>query len=183
MCPSCRLDARIKAAQTGRPGISGGVGPSNPPPNPPPNSGNGFWQTPPQGQYAPGTARVTATASPRSTALATIAPETRALVALGYPMWPLALLAMLGSRQSSEVRRQALQALGFNFGCLGLTVGFGAIAHLPFLIGLSAIPLYVLIGPVWLVASIVYAVRVWCGEDVRVPLVTEWLDQREAQAA
>jgi hypothetical protein len=173
LCPSCRLDQRIKSAASGRPGISGGVGPSNPPPgppppgpppSPPPGPNAGFWPAQP----------------PRPGALAAVSPETRALVGLSYPMWPLAVLALLGSSGSPEVRRQALQALGFNFGCAGLYIGLGAVAHLP-LLGISAWPLLIMLGPVWLVASIVFAVKAFSGEDVRVPLISEWLDRRDGR--
>jgi hypothetical protein len=171
-CPSCRLEQRIKTASSARQGIAGGVGPSNPPPNPPPPN------PPPPGPSA----RMWPAPPPRSTALATVSPETRALVALGYPMWPLAILTLLGSSGSPEVRRQALQALGFNFGCAGMYLGLGAIAHLP-LLGISAWPLLAMLGPVWLVASIVFAFKAWNAEDVRVPLISEWLDRREAHAS
>jgi len=171
-CPSCRLEQRIKAATSARPGIAGGVGPSNPPPQPPP----------PNPPPPPGRSAGAWVAAPRSSALATVSPETRALVALSYPMWPLALLTLLGSAGSPAVRRQALQALGFNFGCAGLYLGLGAIAHLP-LLGISAWPLLAMLGPVWIVASIVFAFKAWNEEDVRVPLISEWLDRREAPKA
>ena len=161
LCPSCRLDERIKTAASARKGLEGQVGPSKPPPQPPP-----------RGNSAP---RVTAT-----TALGTITPETRALVALGYPLWPLAALSLCSPRTAPLVRRQAVQALAFNFGCFGLWFGLGAIAHIP-LLGISAVPLLAILFPVWFVASVVYGIRVWNGDDVRVPIVSEWLDEREAR--
>jgi predicted membrane metal-binding protein len=109
--------------------------------------------------------------------LATVSPETRGLVALGYPLWPLAALALLG-RPAPPVRRQAVQALAFNFGCFGLYFGLGALVHVP-LLGISALPLFWFLLPVWLVASVVYGFRLFNGEDVRVPLVSDWLDDRE----
>jgi len=155
LCPACRLEQRIKAVATARPGLKGGVGPSNPSP------------PPPLPQRAP-----------RTTALATVSPETRALLGLGYPLWPLAALAMLAPRRSPEVQRQALQALGFNFGSLSLYFGLHALTYIPFL-GLSAWPLLAVIFPVWLVASVIYGIKVWNGDDVRVPLVSDWLDEHE----
>ena len=169
LCPSCRLEQRMKTASSARPGIAGQVGPSNPPPpTPPPPS-----PPPPPGPYA------SWPAARRSGALATVAPETRALVALAYPMWPLALLTLLCSSGVPEVRRQALQALGFNFGLAGLYFGLHGIVHLPLLLGVSAWPLLAMLGPVWLVSSVVFAFKAWNGEDVRVPLISEWLDRRE----
>jgi hypothetical protein len=156
LCPACRLDERIKAAASARPGLKGGIGPSNPSPPPPP----------------------TPRPAPRTTALATVSPETRALLGLGYPLWPLAALALLGPRRSPEVHRQALQALGFNFGTLGMYFGLSGLTHIP-LLGLSAWPLLAVLFPVWLVASVIYGIKVWNGDEVRVPLVSDWLDERE----
>lgn len=148
--------------------INGGVGPSQgawqapPPPQPPPYQ---------QAQAAP--PRVTVQTG---TGLA-VRPETRALVALSYPFWPLALLALLDSKGWYFVRRQAWQALGFNFGMWGFGAVLGGIASLPIL-GASAWPLLPFIVPVWIVASIVYGFRVWNGEDVNVPIVGDWVDAR-----
>lgn len=162
LCPSCRLDQRVRTAATARRGLGGGVGPSNPPPGPAPKPSQ------PQ-QYAP------------AGTLAAVSIETRALLGLGYPLWPLALLPLLGPKKVPQVRRQAIQALALNFGSFGLYFGLGAIAHIP-LLGLSALPLLAVLFPIWLVASVVYGIRVWNGEDVRVPLVSDWLDEREHRA-
>ncbi len=163
LCPGCRLDQRIKSAQSARAGLTGQVGPSSPPPPiPPPQAQPG---RPPQ---------------PRATAtLATVSPETRALLAFGYPIWPLAALALLDPKRVPEVRRQALQSLAFNFGSYALIISLGAITHIPIL-GWSAFPLFVLGFPVWLVLSVIYGVKVWYGDDVRIPLISDWLDVREA---
>jgi uncharacterized membrane protein len=104
-------------------------------------------------------------------------PESRALVALGYPFWPLALIALLDSGKSDFVRRNALQALGFNAGMYALGALFTAIASIPF-IGLSAIPLMMLMVPLTVVASVVYGYRVWHGDNVHVPFVSDLIDER-----
>ena len=162
LCPGCRLERRLQAAAAARPGIAGRVGPSNPPPQPPP------------GRSVPPPA-------PRpSTALATVSLETRALLGLGYPFWPLAALALLDPKRSPVVRRQATQALAVNFGLFGLWLALETIVHVP-LLGLSAWPLLTALFPVWLVASVVFGVRVWQGEEPRVPLVSDWLDERESR--
>ncbi len=161
ICPSCRLDRRIKAAQAARPELGGRVGPSNPPPRetaPPP-------YVDPQPQAA------------ASTSLATVPLETRGLLALGYPLWPLAAIALLSPSKSPESRRQAIQAIAFNFATFGLYFALGAIVHIP-LLGLSAWPLLIGLLPVWLVASVVFGLKVWNGEDVRVPVIADWLDQK-----
>ncbi len=45
------------------------------------------------------------------------------------------------------------------------------------LLGISAIPILAVLAPVWLVASVLYGFKVWHGEEVRVPLVSDWLDE------
>ena len=37
--------------------------------------------------------------------------------------------------------------------------------------------------PVWVVASVVYAFKVWQGEDVDVPIVSDWVDARLPHSA
>jgi uncharacterized membrane protein len=161
-CPSCQLAARIDAAARRGTMINGGVGPSRgtyAPPPPPPNYGP---PPPPSVQ--------------RGAALA-VRPETRALVALSYPFWPLALIALLDPKASRFVKRQAWQALGFNLGMYGLGALLSAAAAIPFL-GFGAWPLLPFVVPVTIVASVVYAFRVWQGDDINVPIVSDWVDAR-----
>ena len=160
----------MKAAGAARPELHGNVGPSRPGREP-------RREAPPP----PPTYSAVANVPEGTHALASVSFETRALLALGYPFWPLAALALLDSKRSPAVRHQALQALGLNFGLFGLWVGLGAIAQIPIL-GFSAWPLLALLMPLWLVATIVYAVKVFQGDEVRVPLVTDWLEEREARA-
>lgn len=150
-CPGCRLAARIDAAKHG-----GGL-PGEVPPRPQRSA------VPPQ--------------APRAAAVMTTRPESRALVALGYPFWPLALLALFDGSRSPFIRRQAWQALGFNFGIYGLGFALSAIASIP-LIGMSAWPLLPFVVPVAVVASVVYGFKVWHGEDVRVPFISDVLDEK-----
>ncbi len=160
ICPGCRLERRIEAASSARSGLTGGIGPSNPPPQPPP----------PSATYTP---------APRPAgALATVSPETRGLLALGYPLWPLAAVALLDPKRSPVVRRQAIQALALNFGLFGLGTALAVISHI-WVLGFPAIVLFPFLFPLWLIASIVYGFKVWNGDDVRVPLVSDWLDERE----
>lgn len=168
-CPSCVLAARIDAARQTN-AINGGVGPSygtyaEPPPGP------AYSAAPPPPPSPP-----PPSVQPRA-AVATCCPETRALVALSYPFWPLALLALADSKGSLFVRRQAWQALGFNFGMYGLWALLSAIAELP-LIGLSAWPLLPFVIPVAVVANVVYAFKVWQGDDVNFPIVSDLVDAR-----
>jgi len=161
-CPSCRLAARIDEAAAQRQGLTGTVGPSY-------GSADGYAQ---ERSRQPRTQP-----PPRAAGLAEVRPESRALVALGYPFWPLALIALFDPARSEFVRRNAWQALGFNAGMYGLGWLFSTIAAIPF-IGISAWPLLPFIVPVTIVASVVYAIKVWHGEDVRVPFVSDIVDQR-----
>ncbi len=163
-CPGCRLAARIEAAHVAGE-LPGQVPPrrtmSAPPPMPPP-----LYERPPVR---------------RSSAAMTVRAESRALVALSYPFWPLALLALLDGSHSAFVRRQAVQALGFNLGMYGIWVALCAIAAIP-VIGFSAWPLLPLVVPVAVVASVVYGLKTWNGEEVRVPIVSDFIDARSTAA-
>lgn len=157
-CPGCRLAARIDAASGGH------ELPGHVPPRPK------YQAPPPPPQYEPPQTQ-------RRSAVAEVRPESRALVALSYPFWPLALLALLDRSKSPFVKRQAYQALGFNFGMYGIGMALTWIAAIPF-IGFSAWPLLPFVVPVAIVASVVYGVKVWYGEDVRVPIVSDFLDSK-----
>jgi len=104
-------------------------------------------------------------------------PESRALVALAYPLWPLGLLALLERKQSRFLRRQTFQALGFNLGFFAFAMVLTWLASIPWL-GLSAEIILPLLLPLFVVASIFYGIKVWHGQDVRVPLISDWLDER-----
>jgi uncharacterized membrane protein len=103
--------------------------------------------------------------------------ESRALVALGYPLWPLALISLLDRKQSRGLRRQAFQALGFNVGLFGFWALLSLVAQLPF-IGISAMVLVPFLVPLFLIASVYYGIKTWNGDEVRIPVVTSWLDER-----
>jgi len=152
-CPSCRLSAKVEAATTTRQQIPGQV-----PPRPAPATVRG---------------RVTVAALPDPV-------ESRALVALGYPLWPLALLSLLDRKQSRTLRRQALQALGFNAGFWGFGALLWLIAQVPFM-GFSAWVLLPLLPILFLISSVYYGIKTWNGDDVRVPVVGSWIDDRLSQ--
>jgi uncharacterized membrane protein len=115
-------------------------------------------------------------------ALATVSPETRALLGLGYPLWPLAVIAMLDPKKSAPVRRQAIQALALNGGMFGLFTVLTGLSHFWLVISWPAWVMLPFLFPVWLVATVVYGYKAWQGEDVRVPLVSDWLDERERRS-
>ena len=160
-CPSCRLAAKMEAAGTAKKAVAGEV---------PPRSQQ-WWNTGPQqaAQPAPqARASVSEVEDP---------PESRALVALGYPLWPLALLALFDRKQSRKLRRHAYQALGFNVGMAALYGLLMLLTGIP-LLGISAGLMLAFILPVFVVLSVYYGIKAWHGDDVRVPIISDWLDDR-----
>jgi uncharacterized membrane protein len=161
MCPSCRLAAKIDAAAAGAKAVAGEV----------PPRAEQWWRTGPQQAAAP-------TPQARATVVeADDPPESRALVALGYPLWPLALLALFDRKQSRRLRRHAYQALGFN---IGMALLYGALmlfTNIPVL-NISAGLMLAFLLPVFIVMSVYYGIKAWHGDDVRVPIISDWLDDR-----
>jgi uncharacterized membrane protein len=149
-CPSCRLAAKVDAATATRQQIGGRVPPR---PNPQP--------------AVVKTAEVSIVADPV---------ESRALVALGYPLWPLALLSLFDRKQSRFLRMQAFQALGFNLGMAGFAGLLALLANVPIL-GFSAAVLIPLLIPLFLVASVYFGIKTWNGDDVRVPIISGWIEE------
>jgi len=99
-------------------------------------------------------------------------------VALGFPLFPLALLALFDRKQSALLRRQAYLALGLNLGVAamwGLLQLMSNIA-IPTIAGSSDIMMALLI-PTFLVASVYYGIRTWQGEEVRIPILSDWVDE------
>jgi uncharacterized membrane protein len=155
MCPSCRLAAKIAAASS----------PQQPLPGRVPDYGRGQASQP----YR----------KVRTTAVATLndSVESRAIAALGYPLPPLAMLALLDRKQSPALRRQVYQSLAFTGG----TAGFGFLCYMMLgipLLNISAAIILAVLFPVWLVASVVYGIKTYNGEDVRIPIISDWIDER-----
>ena len=115
----------------------------------------------------------------RPAAVATLSDsvESRALVALGYPLPPLALLALFDRKQSTYLRRQVYQSLAFSGGTAAFGLALSWMLAVPFL-NISAMLILALLFPVWLVASVVYGIKTYSGDDVRIPIVSDWLDER-----
>jgi uncharacterized membrane protein len=151
-CPSCRLGQKIDATVGERKQIHG--------------------QVPPRPSAAP-------MPPPRAT-VATLSDdpvESRALAALGYPLWPLALLALLDSKKSSYIKRQALQALGFNVGFAAFWGLLELTTFIPVLNWSSYVVLAAMV-PLFILSSVIFGIKAWHGEPVRVPVISEWLDER-----
>jgi len=144
MCPSCRLAAKINAANTPREELRGGV--------------------PRQRKAAP-------------VSVLEDSVESRALVALGYPLPPLAILALFDRKQSPYLRRQVYQSLAFSGGMALFGLVLSWMLAIPFL-NISAMLILAVLFPVWLVGSVVYGIKTYNGDDVRIPIVTDWIEER-----
>lgn len=166
-CPSCRLAAKIESASAQRKSVAGEV----------PPRANQWWRSAAAEQAAQPAPRARA-----SVAQADDAPESRALVALGYPLWPLAVLSLFDRKQSRRLRKNAYQAIGFNFGIYGLYALLALILKLPMIdwtpLGWGAGFLWALILPIFVVFSVLYGIRAWHGDDVHVPIISDWIDDR-----
>jgi uncharacterized membrane protein len=150
-CPSCRLAAKVGAASATRQQLGGRV-----PPRPVPQP---------------------AVVKKAEVSLASDPLESRALVALGYPLWPLAMLSLFDRKQSRYLRLQAFQALGFNLGMAGFAGLLTLLANVPIL-GFSASVLIPFLIPLFLVASVYFGIKTWNGDEVRVPIVSGWIEDR-----
>lgn len=159
-CPSCRLAAKIDSAGT-RKTIAGEV---------PPRSQQ-WWHQQQQQPQQPAAQVRAEVAEPMDS------PESRALVALGYPLWPLALIALFDRKQSRRLRKHAYQALGFNVGMAALYGVLALLSSIP-LLGISAGIMLAFILPVFVVLSVFYGIKAWHGDEVRVPIISDWLDDR-----
>ena len=170
-CPSCRLAAKIDVANSKRQAVAGEV---------PPRSQQQWWNAQQQSAQQPQAApQVRATV-----AEADDSQESRVLVALGYPLWPLALLSLFDLKQTKRLRKHAYQALGFNFGVYGLWAILAFIGNIPILnqtpLTWSADIVSALMIPLFIVMSVIYGIKAWHGDDVRVPIISDWLDDRLA---
>ncbi len=154
-CPSCRLAAKVEAATATRQPLGGQV-PPRPQPQPAPHA------------VVHGKAEVATLPDPV---------ESRALVALGYPLWPLALVSLLERKSSRSLRRAALQALGFNVGMAAFAGLLMLLGNVPIL-GFSAQIMVALMLPTFLVASVYYGIKTWNGDEVRVPVISDWIDEK-----
>lgn len=162
-CPSCRLAAKIDTASGTRKAMAGEV-----PPRP-----EQWWRNQQQAQQQsqPAPQPRAAVAEPMDP------PESRALIALGYPLWPLALIGLFDRKQSRRLRKHAYQALGFNIGMAALYGILTLLASIP-LLGISATLMLAFILPVFVVLSVYYGIKAWHGDDVRVPIISDWLDEK-----
>ncbi|HLN47685.1 MAG TPA: hypothetical protein VK216_05410 [Magnetospirillaceae bacterium] len=99
--------------------------------------------------------------------------EERALAAMCYPLWPLALLLLLlPPGRSTFVRFHVLQALGVNGLGLALYGIYALLANVPVIGWQSAFALPFLV-PLWMLGDLYLAARAATGQMPRVPFASE----------
>lgn len=103
--------------------------------------------------------------------------ESRALVAMGFPLFPLALLSLFDRKHSKRLRKNAYQAIGFNLGMAGLYGVLALLSQIPML-NISANILLAFFTPIFLVLSVYYGIKAWHNGEVHVPIVGDWLEER-----
>lgn len=163
-CPSCRLAAKIDAASGTRQAMTGQVPPRGQ------QAWRNAWQQQAAAPQAPPSvqAQVEEAGDPL---------ESRALVAMGFPLFPLALLALFDRKHSKRLRKNAYQAIGFNLGMALLYGGLSLLSQLPVL-NISADILLLFFTPIFIVLSVYYGIKAWHNDEVHVPVVADWLEER-----
>lgn len=105
--------------------------------------------------------------------------ENRLLAALGYPIWIVALIAVVTDvKKDPFMRYHGWQALFWGIAWfvlwVGLTVVGIVLSVVPFLgLVISFLASTVLVLA-WLVLSVLYAVRAYRGERFEIPVVTQY---------
>ena len=158
ICPGCRLGRAMRAA-SGQALSTEHAPPRND------TYGTGF-----QRNTAPPEARPAAQAVVVSEA----GDEDRALAAVSYPLWPLALgLIAFRGRLSPFVRYHAMQALLVNALGVGAYFVYSAAANLPVIGWQSALVLPILL-PTWFIINLYLGIRAYGGHVTRVPLAADY---------
>lgn len=129
--------------------------PSYPPPSYPPPP-PGYPHQPPGSQLSPNEERTWAGAAHWSALVAS-------LLALSF-LGPLLVLLVKGN-QSPLVRRQAVESLNFQ-----LTIYIAGLVSFVLVFVLIGIPMLLTVGVLWLVFTVIGAVKASTGEDYRYPL-------------
>ena len=152
-CPSCRLAAKVEAATAAAAQI---------------------WRSSAAAADRKGSSCSQAAACtrppPRSGRVARARLARLPALAAGAPIAP-------GSQAVARTRRQAFKAIGFNVGIFAFWGVFSLIAQVPSS-GFSAWRARTAALPLFLIASVYFGIKAWNGEDVRIPVMSDWLDDR-----
>lgn len=100
--------------------------------------------------------------------------ENRILAALGYPIWPIALVILLTDmKKNSFMRLHAIQALGYTAAWVVIFIGLSILTSLPFL-GLAFLFLWPLVYLAWFVIALYYAYQAYQGQTFSIPVVSQF---------
>ncbi len=105
--------------------------------------------------------------------------ENRLLAALGYPIWIIALVVVLTEMKKDPfMRYHGWQALFWGIAWFVLWVGLTIVNTFLSFVPILGVIFGFLTGSiffvVWLVVSLVYAVRAYRGERFEIPVVTDF---------
>lgn len=99
--------------------------------------------------------------------------ENRVLAALGYPIWVVALVVLLGEMKYNRfMRLHAVQALGYTVAWVVIYIAFSIITAVPGL-GLALALLWPVLYLVWLAGAIFFGYRAYQGQIFNIPVVSQ----------
>jgi uncharacterized membrane protein len=120
------------------------------------------------------TASATAAASTSPVDASAPPSDDRALAAVCYLLWPIALLMLvLPAHRSKFVRFHVVPAIGVNVLGVALYAAYALAAHLP-VIGWQSALMVPFLVPVWFLIDLWLAVRAYGGHTTHVPVAADF---------
>ncbi len=99
--------------------------------------------------------------------------ENRVLAALGYPIWIVALIVLLGDMKHNPfMRSHAVQALGYNIAWVVIAIGLGVITSFPGMWRLAFLEGFVYLA--WFALGVFYGYRAYQGQMFAIPVVSQF---------
>ena len=106
--------------------------------------------------------------------------ENRILAALGYPIWIVALIVLLGDmKRNPFMRTHAIQALGYNIALAVIAIGLGIVTSLPGMWRLAFLESFVYLG--WFALALFYGYRAHQGQTFSIPVVSQFTARYSAE--
>ncbi len=100
--------------------------------------------------------------------------ENRALAALGYPIWIVAVVVLLTDmKQNRFMKTHAVQALGYAVAWFVIFVAFSIITIIPF-VGWALLFLWPFLWLAWFILALYYAYQVYQGKTFAIPVVSQF---------
>jgi uncharacterized membrane protein len=99
----------------------------------------------------------------------------RLLAALAYPIWIIALIIVVTDMKKDPfMRTHGWTALFWAIAWLIIWVALQILVRIPFLGWLLFLAAGPILWLIWLIFSILFAVRAYNGKEVTIPLVSDW---------